>query len=229
MSKFIDIKGTSLTSFQVQLAGPRIANESGHIATKNAANNAYVDLIAAILRAAGESLVLNNDAAGAGADWTYTISRPVAGMTANVALVLPVDDGTNGQVLGTDGAGNLSWVTPTVINNTLMAAEYDLAWGDAGGQHAMFTLPAGSIIKEVLVIIDTPFDTAATVSVGILGTVDKYMLTTANALNGAAKDRYEANPNEAAPVAPESVTVNYTAAGAGAGAARIIAIYTNPA
>ncbi len=40
----------------------------------------------------------------------YTLSfNPNAAMTQNVALTYPADDGTIGQVLTTDGSGNLSW------------------------------------------------------------------------------------------------------------------------
>lgn len=56
-------------------------------------------------------ITINPDAAGSGADWAYHINRPTSGMTAAVTLTLPIDDGTTGQSLITDGAGALSWST----------------------------------------------------------------------------------------------------------------------
>ncbi len=41
-------------------------------------------------------------------DYTFTL-QPNASMTQNVVLTLPPDDGSNNQVLVTDGSGNLSW------------------------------------------------------------------------------------------------------------------------
>lgn len=41
----------------------------------------------------------------------WTITSPA--MSSNYTLTLPVDDGTNGQYLGTDGSGNLSWGNPS--------------------------------------------------------------------------------------------------------------------
>lgn len=228
MGKFIDLKGTSQTSFQIGLSGPRVKNESGVVAARNAADGAYADLLGDILRAANNSIILNNDAAGSGADWLYTISRPSTGMTAAVTLTLPPDAGSSGQVLSTDGSGNTSWVTPSG-SNALLAVEYALDYDDSSGQLTFFTLPIANIITEVSVQIVTQFDTAATVSVGVVGTVDKYMTTTENDLQGTVGDRYEANPNEQALGVTEAVTLNYTPNSATAGAARVRVVYCYPA
>jgi hypothetical protein len=40
---------------------------------------------------------------------------------ADIAFKLPTSDGTAGQVLQTDGSGNLSWVTPATTNGITMA------------------------------------------------------------------------------------------------------------
>lgn len=58
-----------------------------------------------------ETVVLNANAAGSGADWAFTVQRPTSGMTAAVTLTLPVDTGSSGQVLSTDGNGVLSWAS----------------------------------------------------------------------------------------------------------------------
>ena len=74
---------------------------------------ADAELTAAKVNVSGDVVEINSDAANAAADWKYTLQRPAAGMTAPVTLTLPVDDGAASQVLSTDGAGVLSWVTPS--------------------------------------------------------------------------------------------------------------------
>ena len=51
-------------------------------------------------------------------------------------LVLPPNNGSAGQVLSTDGNGNLTWVSqPTVVdNNPSWSAYRNSAWGAASGQ-----------------------------------------------------------------------------------------------
>lgn len=71
-------------------------------------------LIAPILGvASGTSLALTTaltlEETGAGTD-TITLQAP-ASIAASYVLTLPVDDGTSGQVLTTDGSGVLSWTT----------------------------------------------------------------------------------------------------------------------
>ena len=45
-----------------------------------------------------------------------TLSAPASNPTSNVTFRLPQEDGSAGQVLQTDGNGNLSWVTPAAAN-----------------------------------------------------------------------------------------------------------------
>ena len=45
---------------------------------------------------------------------------------ANIEFKLPVADGSAGQVLQTDGSGNLSWVTPATTNGITMADQWRL-------------------------------------------------------------------------------------------------------
>ncbi len=50
---------------------------------------------------------------GGGANYVTLKAPADADLTTDYSLTLPVDDGTSGQVLRTDGSGVLSWVTPT--------------------------------------------------------------------------------------------------------------------
>jgi hypothetical protein len=75
--------------------------------------------------------------------------------------------------------------------------------------------------------VDTSFDTPATVSIGITGTVSKYGPTSAWDLQAAAKTSFGYKPNEPAAGA-ESMIATYSAAGATVGAARILTTYVIP-
>ena len=46
-------------------------------------------------------------------------SSTAAGFTSNYSLTLPIDDGTSGQVLTTDGSGILTWSSPSGIPSTI--------------------------------------------------------------------------------------------------------------
>lgn len=71
----------------------------------------------------------------------YVALRAASTVSSNVTWTLPAADGTSGQVLGTDGAGNLSWTTgggggasSGFVNSTITTApgaggDYDLAEG----------------------------------------------------------------------------------------------------
>ncbi len=227
MAIFGDFKGTSQSSFQIQKGGARFKNNSGTLESRNAANSAYADFVANILRAAGDSIVLNNDAAGSGADWLMTIARPSSGMTAAITYTLPATV-TNGYILSTDGSGNLTWVAPAASTAANITRETTtLVFGDSSPV-AMFTLPANAVIDRVSVIIDTAFDGAPTLEIGISGTVDKYMDATQVDLTDAAQSRYESHPNHAPLGTSESIIATYADGGATAGSARLVVDYSIP-
>ena len=51
-------------------------------------------------------IILKGNASGTG---KYTLSAP--NVSSDVGLTLPVDDGASGQLLKSDGSGNMSWIT----------------------------------------------------------------------------------------------------------------------
>jgi len=225
---FMDMKGTSSSSFQIQKGGPKFVNAAGEISLYLADGATYTSFVASVLKATEDAgLILNADAAGAAADWAYTITRPAAGMSEDVEMILPVDFGSAGLVLTTDGAGNLSWASPS-IPSALQVDVTDIAW-DSAATIAMFTLPAGAIIDECKVIIDLPYDGTPALEVGIVGTTNKYMADIDNDLvNSAAGDSWSASKNLAAPVAPEAIIATYDDSGTGEGNARIVTKYVIP-
>jgi hypothetical protein len=57
------------------------------------------------------SFTLNAGASQSGANWRSVLQVPATGQTANLTFTLPPNYGTSGQVLQTDGAGVMTWVT----------------------------------------------------------------------------------------------------------------------
>lgn len=97
---------------------------------------------------------------GAGTD-IITLQAPVS-IAASYTLTLPVDDGTNGQILTTDGSGVLSWTTgasagantalsnlaAVAINTSLLPGVDDgAALGDATHEFSDLFLASGGVIN----------------------------------------------------------------------------------
>ena len=225
--RFTDIAGTLLSYFKIGgPSGPRLKNESGTIAIRNSADNADAALRASLVQVSGNSVELNSDAAGSAADWKYTLARPASGMAADVTLTLPADDGSPSQVLQTDGSGNLSWVSAGSTANAEKVDTTTLAFG-TGSPLALFTTAAADIITRIQVIIDTAFNGAPSVSIGISGTVSKYMSASDIDLTAPAGTIFEVHPGLAAQGA-EALIATYTAGGASAGSARILVTRVTP-
>ena len=85
------------------------------------------------------------------------------------------------------------------------------------------------MVHEVEVVIDTPFTGTPSASVGISGTVSKYMAATQLDLTAAAATSYVVNPSLAASGTAESLIVTYAAGSAAAGSARVPGIGSMPA
>lgn len=225
---FSDLLGTTKAFFKIGgNTGVRLKNDGGDLAVRNTGDSADAEITTSRVNISGEDIVLNSDSAGAGADWKITIQRPTSGMTADVTLTLPVDDGTAGQALSTDGNGVLSWVS---AGDTSLADKLNstaLAFGSSSPV-AMFSTGASDIVDYIDVVIDTPFDGTPAVSIGITGTTSKYAGTTDIDLTAAAGTSFQIHPNLAAQGA-EALIATYSSGGASVGAARIIVHYATPA
>ena len=57
---------------------------------------------------------------------SVSLTTPTNNPTSNVTFKLPQSDGSAGQVLKTDGNGNLSWVTPATTNGITVADSWRL-------------------------------------------------------------------------------------------------------
>lgn len=227
MGIFSDLFGTSKSFFKLGISGVRLKNNAGGLSVRNTGDSADTALTASAVNVSGETITINSDAAASGADWAYTLSRPTSGMTAAVALTLPVDDGTSGQVLSTDGNGVLSFIA---AGNTTLCDKLDttsLAFGTSSPA-AMFSTGAADVIEYIEVFIDTAFDGTPTMSVGITGTTSKYLGTTDVDLTATAGTSFTVHPNVDAQ-GVEALILTYSAGGATVGAARVVVHYATPA
>lgn len=229
MGLFADLLGTTKALFQIAIGGVKLGNSAGNLTVKDGAD-ADSDITVKKAFLSGDELELNSDAAGSGADFKMKIKRPATGMTEAVDFTMPPTHGSPNQLLKTDGAGNLEFVSSSEVTTQNVAVDTTtLAFGSTSPL-AMFSLPVGAVPELVRIIIDTPFDgTAPSLSIGIVGTTSKYMPATAINLKGTAGDVYEYKPTTAAIAGtPEAVIATYAADGSSAGSARIEFHYVQP-
>lgn len=227
--RFLDLLGTTYTKLQIGLGASALALKvaSGKLRARNAADSADVAVVGSIIAASGDSIEINEDASGSGADRKYTIARPASGMAGDLSITLPADVGTNGFALVTNGAGVTSWQAVAGGNDREITDTTSIAFGSAGTV-AMYTHPANAVVQAVKVVIDTPFNGVPSLSVGITGTLSKYLAASAVDLTAAAGTSFEVDPGVVANGSAESIIATYAAAGATAGAARILMTYVIP-
>lgn len=229
MSAYLDLKGTTEASFNIGLGSSavKLKNNSGVLDIRNKADSAFLDIKCKELKSSADVITLNDDAAGAGADWKMIFARPASGMTAAVTYTFPAVP-TAGYILQTDGSGNLSWVAAPAAPSVTEKVTCDstpFVFGDIGADIAMFVLPANAVVHDVQVIVDVALD-AGTLSVGITGTVDKYMTTAQNDL--AEASRFQSSPNHIPSGSTETIKATTTGAPT-VGSGRILVFYSIPA
>ena len=222
------IFGTIFAYFRIGFTGPRLKASGTNLVVRNAGDTADAEVTASKVNVSGESVVLNSDALGLAADWKLTIARPAAGMTADVVLTFPVDDGSPNQVLSTDGNGNLSFVSAGSTAANISVDTTTVNFGSTSPITA-FTLPANAVLHFVRVLIDVAFSTAATLSVGITGQTSKYMAATDSDLTQAAETRFEVYPAKLPSVTSEAIIITYSANASITGLARVEVGYSIPA
>lgn len=230
MGRWADLKGTLLTKFQIGLGGPQVKNNSGVLEGRNAADSAYAAIAALLFKTYGNDFELNSGAASSGADWKLTLSRPSSGMTHALQVIWPSADPSNGQVLYVVSfAANVITLGYTSAASTAACQTIDttsLAFGTSS-PIAMFTAPANAVHELYRIYVDTAFDGAPTMSVGISGTASKYVST--NQVDLTTVGVYEVCPAVTSTGSTENIIATYSAGAATVGAARIEAFYAVPA
>lgn len=231
MGVFLDLLGTLRSSLQLGINGPRLKNNGGAIEARNAADSAYAAIRATLHATYGDDFELNSGAAGSGSDWKYTFRRPSTGMTHALTIVYPSGDPSPGQALTVASfASNiitLQWTTIAAGNDKIVVDTTNLAFGTSSPL-ALFTLPANAVVRSVKVIVDTAFNGAPTLSIGVSGTTSKYMGSTQVDLTAAAGTVFEVDPGVASNGSTEALIATYAAGAATAGAARIEVAYCIP-
>ena len=231
MPKISDLIGTVFSKFQIGIGGPHVKNSLGTLEARNAADNAYAAVAALLFKTYGNDFELNSGAAGAGADWKYTLRRPSTGMTHDLTVIFPATDPAVGQALTVASfAANvitLQWTTVAGGTDKLVCDTTSLAFGTASPV-AMFSLPANAIVCSVQIIIDTPFNSGPSLAIGIAGNTAKYVPATQVDLSAPAGTTFDISPGLASVGAIESLIATYAPGGASAGAARIVVAYVIP-
>lgn len=228
------INGVQNTTFRLAATSAAatsvvMVNNSGGLTVQDATTASTSVTASQFDTTSNTGLVINSDAAGSGADWKFTLSRPAAGMTANTTWTVPVDNGSPNNVLMTDGSGNLFW-SNSAAGATDVTQTTSLAFGSTSPV-VMFTLPADAIILSVVVVVDTAFDGTGPVpsmSVGVAATPSKYVGSGDVDLTVAAG--WSVFPNLPADASSEDLIITFVAGGgATAGAARVLVSYCVPA
>ena len=231
MGRFLDALGTVFSKFQIGIGGPQLKNNSGVLEARNAADSAYATISAALAKIYGNDFILNAGAAESGADWVYKLSRPSSGMTHDLQVIFPSADPTAGQVLNVvtfaSNIVTLGWVSAASTAACESVDTTSIAFGSTSPV-SMFTLPANAVVNLVRVTIDTAFNGAPSLSIGISGTTSKYLSSTAVDLTAAAGTVWEVAPGVAPDVSSESIIATYSAGSASAVAARVEVFYDVP-
>jgi hypothetical protein len=227
---FLDVLGTLRGYFQIGLGGPKVKNSSGVVALRNSADSADAAATASAIALSGATpLVLNANATESAGSFKTNIAAPTAGMTADLTWTFPSAPGTTGQVLATDGAGNLTLASAGSTSACDKLHSESVVFGSSS-PITMFSTGSGDIIDEIEVVVDTPFTggTPPSLSIGISGTTSKYMAATDVDLTQAATTTFKVHPGLPAQ-GVEALIATYVANSSSAGAARIITHYSTPA
>lgn len=229
MGRYIDLLGTTTDLLRVGIGATAVGIKqvAGKLRVRNKADTVDAPVVGSIIAASGDFLELNEDAAGAAADWKYTLARPAAGMTAARTITFPAEAPTAGFGLVTDAAGNLSYQVLAAGNDKAVTDTTTLAFGSASPL-ALFTLPATAVIHNLAVVIDIAFNGTPSLSVGVGATVSKYLGATQVDLLQAATTVFEVQPGLPTAGVAEALIATYAAGGATAGSARILITYSIP-
>lgn len=230
MSLFPGLLGTSRGFFRIGFTGPRLKNTAGNLVVRNAGDTADADIVANTVRNNADSLEINSDAAGTGADRKLTLRKNPAA-TADLTVDFPVAKSTDGFLLrqkpGT--AANVlefEMVPPSTTGMNLAVDTTSLAFGTASPT-TLYTQSATAVIAFIQVVVDTAFNGTPSLSIGVAGSTSKYMAATDIDLTMPSTTVFEARPGLPAAGAIENLIATYAAGGATAGSARIIAYYAD--
>jgi hypothetical protein len=199
--------------------------------TANIANTAYSVDGANVVGQVGNALVAGTvyDPAQPNITSLGTLANLNVNGLANLSSVgnITITGGNSGDILTTDGAGNLSFVAPVSGASAWKVDSTTIAFNSAATVPAML-LPANAIVDKVSVIVDTAFNgTNPTLSVGLVGGTGLEYAGVGDT-NLKVTDRYDIPSQLAAQGSNANIEVLYTADGSSAGSARVLVTYAIP-
>lgn len=206
MTIWADFVGTINSYLRLGLQGVRLKSSSGKLQIRNSDDTAGASIVVTNLELGGGNTILQSGGSG-------------------VTLTFPANTGSPNQALVTDGSGVLSFSTLAGGDDKAVRDTTSLVFGSSSPV-AMFTLPANAVIDWVKVIVDTAFNGSPTMSVGITGSLSKYIASTQVDLTLA--NSYLLHPDIPASVSSENLIITYAASGATVGAARVLVSYSIP-
>lgn len=225
-----DFAGTarSLVKFGLTTAGAALKAVTGGLVVRDVGDTADAPLTASQLRASGDSIEINSDAAGSGDDHKLTLARNADDMTGDVTFVFPADEGSTGQAILKRSDGTTEWGTVGGgATNGVLVDVTAVAYGDSSPV-TMFTKPVNGSVQKVEVIIDEEFDGTPSLSIGVSGTTSKYAGTTQIDLTAEVGTVFEITPGVAPTSGTEALIATYSSGSATQGVARILTYYAQP-
>lgn len=228
-----DLLGTALSKFQLGIDSGALLLKavSSKIRVRNKADSADAPFVASKVSSSGDSIGLNEDAAGSAADWTMDIQRPTSGMSEARTIILPAGNPAVGQALYVSayagGTVTLDYLTIAAGSDKPVIDTTTVAFG-ASSPVAMFTKPANAVTLHIWAVVDTAFDgVSPTASIGITGTTSKYMSSTE--LDLTTLGTYEVFRADVATVGgTENIIATLSAGGSTAGSVRFLYEYVIP-
>jgi hypothetical protein len=189
-----DLAGTLNSYFKVGTV--RLKDNSNVLEVKNAGDTAFATAKAHTLHVLGSN-----------ASNSVALTAP-ADLAGAVAFTLMGADGTNGQVVKTNGSGVLSFVDAS--SNGMLAQVEAFDQADHGTPVSIFTPPANSTILKIVVDVTTAYSTGSgSIAIGTEADPDAYMDELEVDLTTVAK--YEVEPCAAAGGSPAAVLATVTA------------------
>ena len=227
VGSWLKVIGTTLAGLKLGKGGVYLKNTAGNLSVRNTGDSADAAVTVSQANISGTTIVLNSNATEGGGTFKTSLMAPNSGMVSDLAWTLPPTTGTSGQVLMTDGAGNLSLGS---AGNTALCDKThstSLAYGSTSPTNMEIT-GAADTINNIQIIIDTPFSGGTpSLSIGISGSTSKYAAATDIDLTASATTIFDLPPGLPAQ-GVEQLIATYSAGGCTAGAARIVTFISTP-
>lgn len=221
MSIWRNIDGFIKTIVRLGFAGPALkknASINDQLDIRNNADSADGKLHAGTLKAKNFEVEST--------DSRKTVLSMASGAGGDLNFVFPNSDGNSGEVLGTDGSGNLVWSTPSGADSQ-KNANFDLAY-NSSSPLSLTNLSDNSWVEKVIVDVETAFDASGcSLEIGIASDTDKYAAS--SEINLAAIGTYVLDVMKFEASAVQMIATFAGGSGGSAGAATIYCITSAPA